>query len=65
MQTGKVGSGVERIAVSILKGRAQPTPVATMVVGVHAGLGTVGASSIARQRYAPSGTIGRWEIVDL
>lgn len=65
MPTGKVGFGAERIAVLILKGQAQPTLVVTMVAGVHAGLGTVGASSTARQLYAPNGTIGRWEIVDL
>lgn len=65
MQTGKVGFGAERIAVLILKGQAQATRVATMVAGVHAGLGTVGVSSTARQRYAHSGTIVRWETVDL
>lgn len=65
MQTGKVGFGAERIAVLILKGQAQATPVATMAVGVHAELGTVGVSSIARQRYAHIGTIVKWETVDL
>ena len=62
MQTGKVGFGAERIAVLIPKGQAQATPVATMVVAVHVGLGTVGALSIAKQRYASSGINGRCEI---
>lgn len=65
MQTGKVGFGAGRTAVSILKGQDQPTPVETMVVVVHAGLGTAVALSIARQQYAPILIISRLGHVNL
>ena len=54
MQTGKVGFGAERIAVSTLKAQDQPTLAETMVVVVLAEPGTAVALSVARQRYAPT-----------
>ena len=63
MQTGRAECGAAPTAALTLKEQDQPIPVETMAVVVHAGLETVVALSIARQRCASHRS--GWENADL